>query len=137
MQKATRREARQVNRRPKRSAEEWLQEVNRWRSSGQSADVYARTHDLHPGTLAFWASRLRHGADSRPARKSTNGASASAFLPVRVSSKSALREISTEMSVVGGLEVVLTNGRRVRVAGPFRAESLAQLLAVVEGGATC
>jgi hypothetical protein len=41
------------------------------------------------------------------------------------------------MSVVGGFEVVLTNGRRVRVAGHFRPDSLAQLLAVVEGGAAC
>jgi hypothetical protein len=124
MQKATRREARQVNRRPKRTPEEWLTVVTRWRSSGQRAEVYARAHDLHPGTLAVWASRLKSGVDCKPSRKLSVGASASAFVPVRVSSKTMAHEVSTEMSVAGGFEVVLTNGRRVRVAGQCRPEAL-------------
>jgi transposase-like protein len=137
MAEATKRDARQFNRRPKRSPEEWLKVVNRWRSSGQSADAFARAHDLHPGTLAVWASRLKSGVDGQTSRKSSGSPSSSPFLPVRVSSKSAPRDVWTEMSVAGGFEVVLTNGRRVRVAGTFRPESLAQLLAVVEGGAAC
>ena len=85
----------------------------------------------------MWASRLKNGVDSKSLRKSSSGTAASAFLPVRVSNKSTPSKVDTEMSVVGGFEVVLTNGRRVRVAGHFRPEALAQLLAVVEGGAAC
>lgn len=63
--------------------------------------------------------------------------SASVFLPVRVSGTRASREVPPEMSIEGGFEVVLTNGRRVRIAGNFRPQVLAQLIAVVEGGAVC
>jgi hypothetical protein len=45
--------------------------------------------------------------------------------------------VFSEVSIEGGFEVVLTNGRRVRVAGNFRPQVLAQLIAVVEGGAVC
>jgi len=118
-----------------RSQAQWLQVVSQWRDSGQSADEYGRVHDLHPGTLTGWASRLRHEVAGKPGRK--NGKGVSIFLPVRVSSQRPQREVTSELTVEGGFEVVLTNGRRVRVAGNFRAEALARLLAVVEGGASC
>ena len=135
MQKATTRNARRGERRAKRSPTEWLELVKQWRSSGQRADEYAHAHDLHPGTLAMWASRLRHEVPGKQVRKSSKGASI--FLPVRVSSQRSPGVAISELPIEGGFEVVLTNGRRVRVAGNFRAESLARLLAVVEGGAAC
>ena len=124
-----------TRRRSKRSKAEWLELVNQWRSSGQSAVAFGGARDVHPGTLSVWASRFRHEASGQPARKSGKGSSL--FLPVRVSSEQPQREVTSELAVDGGFEVVLTNGRRVRVAGTFRAESLVRLLAVVEGGASC
>ena len=137
MQKATTRGTREVRRRPRRSRAEWLEAVNQWRSSGQSVNGYACTHDLHPSTFAVWASRFRNGVDGKGARKVAKDTTASVFLPVRVSGTTSLREVSPEMSAKGGFEVVLTNGRRVRVAGNFCPQALSQLIAVVEGGAAC
>ncbi len=137
MQKATTRGTREVRRRPRRSRAQWLEAVNEWRASEQSVNAYARTHDLHAGTFAVWASRFRNGADSKPAREMTKGTSVSTFLPVRVSGTTRPCEVCSEMSIEGGFEVVLTNGRRVRVAGNFRPQVLAQLIAVVEGSAAC
>jgi hypothetical protein len=37
----------------------------------------------------------------------------------------------------GEIEVVLLNGRRVRISGNFEGEAVARLLAIVEGGAAC
>jgi transposase-like protein len=137
MQKATTRGTREVRRRPRRTRAQWLEAVNQWRASEQSVNDYTRTHDLHPGTFAVWASRFRNGADSKPAREITKGTSATTFLPVRVSGATRQCEVFSEMSIEGGFEVVLTIGRRVRVAGNFHPQVLAQLIAVVEGGAAC
>jgi hypothetical protein len=37
----------------------------------------------------------------------------------------------------GEIEVVLLNGRRVRISGSFEGEVVARLLAIVEGGVAC
>jgi transposase len=128
---------RETRKRTRRTRAEWLESVNQWRGSGQSVNGYARTHDLQPSTFAVWASRFRSGVDGKGARKVAKDTSASVFLPVRVSDTTASREVSPEIPIEGGFEVVLTNGRRVRVAGNFRPQVLAQLIAVVEGGAVC
>jgi hypothetical protein len=59
------------------------------------------------------------------------------FLPVRVVSQRSRSERFPEVSVKGEFEVLLTNGRRVRLAGSFEPRFLARLLAVVEGGHVC
>ena len=97
--------------------------------------TYARARRLHPGTLAFWASRLRHEVGSKTAPKLL-GASPT-FVPVRVATRAKQRKLTDQPPIEGEFEVALTNGRRVRLAGAFAVESLVRLLAVVEGGATC
>jgi len=58
------------------------------------------------------------------------------FLPVRVqqAGSSQAREVSAEG---GQIEVVLNNGRRVRVVGPVDSTALALVLSAAEGGHTC
>lgn len=121
--------------RPARSRAAWLEEVKKWRKSGQRAEAYAGAHGLHPGTLAYWASRLRDDLGPKTAPKLV-GASP-AFVSVRVASRTQRRKETEQPSIEGEFEVALTNGRRVRLAGSFGVESLVRLLAVVEGGATC
>ena len=121
--------------RPARSRAAWLEEVKKWRKSGQRAEAYARSHGLHPGTLAFWASRLRHDLDPKTTQKLVGAQPA--FVPVHVASQTKRRKATDQPSIEGEFEVVLTNGRRVRLAGSFAATSLARLLAAVEGGAAC
>ena len=103
-----------------------------WRRSGQSAEQYAAEHDLSKGTLLWWSCRLGKEQGSSPARRRapTRTKADSAFLAVKV------RQTPVEPDE-GSLEVVLANGRRVRICGRFDAERVGQLLAVVEGGAAC
>jgi hypothetical protein len=114
---------RRVKKRQARSRAQWLSEVRRWRRSGQSGADYAKAHDLDRGTLAWWASRLRGDVVAEPGRKRS---SAPAFLAVRV------RE--TPASVEGSLEVMLANGRCVRISGDFDVDRVSRLLAAAEGG---
>jgi|GEM_PF-6453751 len=37
----------------------------------------------------------------------------------------------------GEIEVVLLNGRRIRISGNFEGGAVARLLAIVEGGVAC
>ena len=87
---------------------------------------------MHAGTLVAWGSKVRDEVEPVPhARRSSRGGAA--FLPVRVidGGQAALREGACE------LEIVLLNGRRVRVSGDFQADAVARLLEVAEGGARC
>jgi hypothetical protein len=107
----------------------WLEEVERWHQSGQSAVEYASQYDLHAGTLVSWSSRLR----SEGSVGTTDGRrEQEAFLPVRMA------EPKVAATAAGdSIEVVLCNGRRVVVHGEFGIERLARLLDVVEGGVRC
>ena len=99
--------------------------MRRWRESGESAEEYAKKHDLHAGTLAAWASKVGPGGP-RPQK--------SVFVPVRVAERAAIATAKTE---TGEIEVVLLNGRRVRISGNVPSATLARLLTVVEGCGAC
>lgn len=112
-----------AGKRPSRSRPEWLSEVQQWRQSGQSASEYARAHDLDAGTLAWWASRFKKEAGIPRVRRNKPKP---AFLAVQVRQSRAPLE--------GTFEVVLANGRCVRVSGDFDVERVSRLLAAAEGG---
>jgi hypothetical protein len=111
--------------RPRRSRAEWSDEVRRWRESGQTAAEYAAGHGLHAGTLAAWGSKIGD-IEAAPGRSV-------AFLPVRVA-EPASKESAPATPV---MEVVLRNGRRVRVGGGFDGDAVARLLDVAERGGRC
>ena len=115
--------------RPRRSKSEWVEEVGLWRRSGQSAVEYASEHGLHPGTLAVWGSRIGHVEAPK------TGASRSGkvrFLPVRVAEGPC-----AEAAPRGEVEVLLLNGRCVRIRGEFQNEAVARLLDLAERGGRC
>src|SRR5512133_3745048 len=119
--------------RAKRTRAEWAAEVNRWRESGQGCGQYARAHDLHPGTLSYWASRLKKGSTPKapkPTKRSKR------FVPVRLVDGADIESRKTP-DAVGEFEVVLSNGRTVRVTGAYQPEALSRLLLVVEGMKSC
>jgi hypothetical protein len=117
--------------RARRPTAAWIEEVREWRASGQTAVQYAKEHGLHPGTLAAWGSKVRNvvakmgsaGAGNREPK----------FLAVR------LAGADLERTTAGGgeVEIVLINGRRIRVSGDFQSETLTRLIAIAEGGAGC
>lgn len=115
-----------AKKRPRRSRSEWLSDVQQWRQSGRSAAEYAQAHDLDEGTLASWASRLKKEDGVRRVRKSQNKVGPD-FLAVQVRQ-------SRSLAVEATFEVVLANGRCVRISGDFDAERVSRLLAAVDGG---
>lgn len=118
-----------TGKRPRRSRAMWLEEIERWRQSGQSAVEYASQHGLHAGTLVSWSSKLRSNS-SVAAEKGRH--EQEAFVPVRVTEPKV-----TALAAGDSIEVVLCNGRRVLVHGEFGAARLGRLLDIVEGGAGC
>ena len=117
--------------RARRSRAEWVEEVRRWRGSGQSGAEYARERGIHAGTLAGWASKVRDSMGAKPVSRDQRR---SMFVPVQVAPVPAavLAKAGVER---GEVEVVLRNGRRVRVSGTFDGEAVARLLMIAEGAA--
>jgi hypothetical protein len=94
--------------------------ITAWQRSGESLSSFARVHGVKPQRIVWWAARLKAGT-SEPVR----------FHPVRLVE---LRRRSGD-DRREAIEVVLADGRRVRVPEGFAAEDLARVLTVLERGA--
>jgi hypothetical protein len=121
----------ETERSPRRSRSEWEREIARWRASGLSASEYARNQGFKEARLWWWSAQLKR----RPADRDTQPSNTAslAFLPVRV------RQTQPESSNSGAacIEVVLGNGRCVRVVGALDVSQLERVLAAAEGGDKC
>jgi transposase-like protein len=93
--------------------------VDAWRQSGQTITAFARFYDIHPERLARWHRLLR--AEPQQAVR---------FHPVRVQGTERHRVESVDK-----IELVLSEGRSIRVPHGFDPEDLRRLLAVVEASA--
>ena len=94
--------------------------VSASQASGKSLSSFARKYGLQPARIWRWSARLR---------EQSNGTVR--FHPVR------LVEPDHGDHRPGTIEVVLLDGRRVRVPQGFAAGDLARVLAVLEGVASC
>jgi transposase-like protein len=90
------------------------------RESGMSLSGFAREYGLQPARVWRWSAKLREKANHSVL-----------FHPVRIV------ESRTGNHGAGAIEVVLLDGRRVRVPEGFAAADLARVLAVLEGTASC
>ena len=90
-----------------------------WQRSGSPLSSFAREHGLERSRIYRWAARL--GIRSRPMVR---------FHPVRV-----VEAAGGRGELGGAIEVVLVDGRRLRVPAGFAAEDLARVLEVLEGAA--
>jgi len=104
-----------MGRREHESVEVWSQRVAAWRSSGLSGGKFAKRHGLKESSLYRWGKRLGDG-EQPPARRKQ-------FAEVVV--KPAVSETTA-------IEVVLCNGRVVRVRGPVDAAQLRVVVAALE-----
>lgn len=89
--------------------------VGAWERSGKSVSTFAKEHGVEPHRVSRWAYRLR--ATSGSVR----------FHPVRLVAGHRGGERPD------AIEVVLVDGRRVRVPEGFAAEDLERVLAVLKG----
>ena len=94
---------------------QWRRWINDWRASGLSVRDFCARHGLATASFYNWRRALERRVAEEPA-----------FVPVQVVADAVPAQASA-------LEVVLVDGRAVRVAPGFDAATLRQLLAVLEG----
>jgi transposase-like protein len=94
----------------------WQRRIEQWRASGLSVQAFCAQHGLAQASFYNWRRVLQRRAAEKPA----------VFVPVQVVADAVPAQASA-------LEVVLTDGRTVRVAPGFDSATLRQLLAVLEG----
>jgi transposase len=99
----------------------WRQVLARWRRSGLSVRAFCRAEGVSEPAFYWWRRRLDQVDHKKPA-----------FLPVHVVADEA-RETAT-----GGIEVVLANGRCLRVGPGFDPDTLVKVVDLLEAGeASC
>jgi transposase len=97
----------------------WRSVLARWERSGLSVRTFCRTEGLNQGTFYWWRRELNRRDQPQPA-----------FLPVRI-----LPERAEPAS--GNIQVVLANGRAVRVSAGFDPQTLVRVVELLEGGRSC
>ena len=114
----------------------WRRTLRQWRRSGLSVRVFCAEHGLAEPSFYAWrrivAERDQESASVRAKPGSVHHAApasddAPVFVPLRVI------DVATQVT----LEVVLERGRVLRVLRGFDAETLRQLLAVLEEERPC
>jgi hypothetical protein len=98
----------------------WRRMIDQWRRSGRSIAAFCRDEGLNQGTFYWWRWQLKRRDQPKPA-----------FLPVRV--------IADKPAMPGGgIEVVLADGRCLRVGAGFDPHTLMQVAGLLEeGGDRC
>ena len=94
--------------------------VSASQASGKSVSSFAREYGLQPSRIWRWLARLQ--GESKGGMR---------FHPIRLVEP---EHLDPRPSTI---EVVLLNGRRVRVPQGFVAEDLVRVLEVLEGGLSC
>jgi transposase len=102
--------------RDERKEQQWRRCIIQWRTSGLSVRAFCARRGLAPASFYNWRRVLERRAAEQPA----------AFVPVQVVADA----VPTQASA---LEVVLGDGRAVRVVPGFDEATLRRLLAVLEG----
>jgi hypothetical protein len=102
--------------RDERKERQWRRRIDQWRVSGLSVRAFCAQHGLAQASFYAWRRVLERRAAEQPA-----------FVPVQVVAD------ATPAGQGSALEVLLLDGRTVRVAPGFDAATLRRLLAVLEG----
>jgi transposase-like protein len=110
--------------RSSRSAAQWAALVEESESSNLSIRAFCERSDVPIGQFYAWRSKLRTTAESKRG----------GFTPVRLQ---AAVEVEPQKGTTGSVEVVLQNGRIVRVLGSVDACALRAVINVAEGGEVC
>jgi transposase-like protein len=103
--------------RDERKEHEWRRWIARWQDSGLSVHAFCARHGLSAGNFYAWRRTLQRRATPQ-----------TPFVPV---------QLVADAAPARALEVVLADGRAVRVAPGFDAATLRQLLAVLREDPPC
>lgn len=123
----------------RKTAQEWSDLVCRWQRSGETARAFGARVGVSSEQLSWWRWHLKLGPKAKPVADASSRALVKAprsptleFLPVRLPVAATVIEATCRNEPTCGLEVVLTNGRVVRVPGAADAAQLAWVLAAAE-----
>jgi len=107
----------------------WRQVVRRWRRSGLGVRAFCAAEGLAEPSFYAWRRQL--------ARRDQEAATdvAPQFVPVHV--RPDVAASASLADVAPAIDIVLPNGRRLRVPAGFDPTMLRQLLAVAEESAPC
>jgi hypothetical protein len=121
----------------------WRQALADWSRSGLPKVAFCRERVLSPSAFHWWKGELGRRDAARSSRssgpscpKAQEAKARPAFVAVRLgkgSTTGAAVPLTANDGVEAGVEVVLGNGRRVRVASGFDAEVLVRVVGVLEG----
>jgi transposase-like protein len=93
--------------------------------SGLSLEAFAREQGVTPQRLYWWRKRLREQREAATENKTT------ALVPTRPAMS--FVELAVEPEQRASIEIVLGNGRIVRVPPAFDDDTLSRVLAIVDG----
>ncbi len=105
--------------RDERKERQWRRWLSQWRASGLSVRAFCTQHGLASASFYRWRHVLERRATEPPA-----------FVPVQIVA-------DTRPPQANALELVLVDGRTVRVAPGFDEATLRRLLAVLQEGGSC
>jgi transposase len=100
---------------------EWKKRVEKWNKSGKTADEFAAEEGIQAKQLGWW--RWKLGVEAAPVK----AAGAPSFLPVRV-----VEPRAPTVLVSALMDIMLPNGRIVRVAPGFNLAALAHVLRIAD-----
>ena len=112
----------------------WKERLERWAKSGVGAEQFAAREGVKPAALKWWRWRLG-GEDRKKVPAAAAVATASPTPPQRVRHRTVFVEVDTASTVAPAFEsaryeVVLGNGRVVRVPVGFSDGELARVLTI-------
>lgn len=121
----------------------WRQALADWARSGLPKVAFCRERGLSSSAFHWWRGELARRDGARGSRLSASPCSAKggeakgrpAFVAVRVAERAVDRAVVSpraEGGLAGAVEVVLGNGRRVRVGSGFDVEALVRVVGALE-----
>ena len=120
--------------------QQWQTAIQRWQSSGQSVRAFCRQEGLKESAFFFWRRELAlHNRADTASPVSPPCASKRKTLPPAEPTGPTARFLPVQVVAghdpqrAGDIEIVLGSGRAVRVPPQFDRQTLADVLAVLEG----
>jgi transposase-like protein len=112
---------------------QWLERVRLWQQSGLGVREFCGRHGLSEPSFFAWRRTLRQRGliEDRPTKASK---AVPAFVQVDMG---AATDESATVSATSRIEIVLARGRRLRVRPGFDAQTLRQLLRLLEETSAC
>lgn len=129
----------QQRRDPKKEAS-WRRQIRRQARSGVTVRAWCLAHQVSEATFHWWRRELARRDGERqkssvPKRRYRRVSPSPAFVPVRVSPTDPRASSNVPQAIGSHIEIALPDGRCIRVIGQVDRQTLAEVLAAMEGSA--